>query len=64
MMTGNEISMLNATLIAEAVSTRTDMLVRFHKSQGIEDQKTISNFTKLGRIPGESLKGWIWHGME
>jgi len=40
------------------------MFVRYNRSQGIEDQKKLSNFVKLGRIPSESIRGWIRHGME
>ena len=55
---------LNCTFLGESITTRNDMFVRFAKSQGIEDQKKLSNFVKLGRIPSESLRGWLRNGME
>jgi len=55
---------LQLAFIAESICTRTDILVRFNRSQGIEDQKKLSAFTKLGRIPAESIRGWLRHGME
>ena len=55
---------LQLAFIAESICTRTDILVRYNRSQGIEDQKKLSAFTKLGRIPAESIRGWVRHGME
>ncbi|MHA1271768.1 MAG: hypothetical protein ACTSPY_18420 [Candidatus Helarchaeota archaeon] len=55
---------LNFTIIIESVSTRNDIFVKFDKSKGIQDQKTLSNFIKLGHVPSTTLRGWIRHAME
>jgi len=55
---------LNLLFACDEVTTHSDVFVRFNKSQGIEDQRKISNFTKIGRIPASSIRGWIRHGME
>ena len=55
---------LQFAFYGESISTGTDIFVRYNRSQGIEDQKKLSNYVKLGRIPAESIKGWIRHAME
>ena len=54
----------NLSFIADAITNRSDIFVRFGPSQGIEDQKKLSNFVKLGRISGETIRGWIRNAME
>ena len=59
-----DMDVLNLTFIADSINTRSDMFVRFGPSKGIEDQKTLSNFTKLGRVSGSSIRGYLRHGVE
>ncbi|MHA1250161.1 MAG: RAMP superfamily CRISPR-associated protein [Candidatus Helarchaeota archaeon] len=55
---------LDFYLIIESVSTGTDIYSRFGRSQGIQDQQTLSSFIKLGRVPGSTIRGWVRHAME
>ncbi|MHA1752626.1 MAG: RAMP superfamily CRISPR-associated protein [Candidatus Helarchaeota archaeon] len=55
---------LNFNILIETVSTRSDIYMKFDSSKGIQDQKSLTNFLKLGHIPATSLRGWIRHGME
>jgi len=55
---------IQTTFLGESVTTRSNIFVRFARSQGIADQKKLSNFIKLGRIPSESLKGWLRNAFE
>ena len=55
---------IEMVLLAESITTRSDMFVTFNNSQGIHDQKTLSGYTKLGRIPAETLRGWVRNAME
>ena len=55
---------LRLLFICDEVTTRSDIFVRFNNSKGIEDQRKLSNYTKLGRIPATSIRGWIRHSME
>ncbi|MHA1269822.1 MAG: RAMP superfamily CRISPR-associated protein [Candidatus Helarchaeota archaeon] len=55
---------LNLYFISESISTSTDIYARFNSSKGIQDQKIISSFVKLGRLPSSSIRGWIRHAME
>lgn len=50
--------------LAEQVTTRSNIYVKFSQSQGIANQKKMSNYVKLGRIPSESIRGWIRNAME
>ncbi len=54
----------NLKFMARSVSTGNDMYVRFNKSQGINDQLSLSNFVKLGHVPGTSIRGWIRASIE
>ena len=55
---------IHTTFLAESITTRSNIFVKFGKSQGIEDQKTLSSFTKLGRVNSESIKGWLRYNLE
>ncbi len=55
---------INVVFLCESITTRQDLFVTFGNSHGIFDQKKLSGYTKLGRIPGKTLKGWLRHGME
>ena len=55
---------LKLTFMTNSICTRNDMFVNFSDSQGILDQQTLSNFTKLGKVPASTLRGWIRNGVE
>ncbi len=55
---------LNFRFLSKSMTFRQDIYTNYQKSQGANDQKSLSNFVKYGRIPASSLKGCLRHGME
>ncbi len=55
---------IEVIFICGSFTSRQDLFVTFGNSHGILDQRKLSGFTKLGRISGKTLRGWLRHGLE
>ncbi|NVM53921.1 MAG: hypothetical protein HWN66_09480 [Candidatus Helarchaeota archaeon] len=53
----------DTVFLAESVTTRANNLVMITHPKNERDRKKVSPFTKIGRIGGHTIKGWIRHAM-
>jgi hypothetical protein len=55
---------INYEFLGESVTTRSNNLVMIAKAKNEVDRKKQSPFAKLGRIGGQSIRGWLRHAVE
>jgi len=55
---------IETVFLAESVTTRANNLVMINNAKNEADRKKMSPFAKLGRVAGQSIRGWIRHAME
>lgn len=54
---------IDTVFLAESVTTRSNTLVLITNAKNEADRKKQSPFAKIGRIGGQSIKGWLRHAM-
>jgi len=54
---------IETVFLAESVTTRSNYLVMITNAKNEADRKKQSPFTKIGRVGGQTIKGWIRHAM-
>lgn len=54
---------IDTVFLAESVTTRSNTLVMITNPKNEADRKKQSPFAKVGRVPGQSIKGWLRHAM-
>ncbi|MFX1293339.1 MAG: hypothetical protein ACFFD2_00575, partial [Promethearchaeota archaeon] len=62
-MTNNR-QCIRTTLLCESVTNRSNVLVMITHATNDRDRKQTSPYVKVGRISGQTLRGWIRHAME
>lgn len=55
---------VETVFLAEAVTTRANHLVMVTNPKSEADRKKMSPFAKIGRIGGQTIRGWVRHAME
>jgi hypothetical protein len=53
-----------ATLLCESFTNRSNVLVMVGQAKSERDRRQTSPYAKVGRIAGQTLRGWIRHAME
>ena len=59
-----KMKIINTVFLAESVTTRSNLLVMITHPKNEADRKKQAPFSKLGRIGGQTLRGWVRHAME
>ena len=54
---------IETVFLAESVTTRSNYLVMITNAKNEADRKKQSPFTKIGRVGGQTIKGWVRHAM-
>ncbi|NVM29077.1 MAG: hypothetical protein HWN65_09545 [Candidatus Helarchaeota archaeon] len=52
------------TLLCESFTNRSNVLVMVGQAKNERDRRQTSPFAKVGRIAGQTIRGWIRHTME
>jgi len=60
----NNKKIIQAVLLCESFTNRSNVLVMFNHAKNELERKHISPFAKIGRISGQSLRGWLRHAIE
>ncbi len=55
---------INTVFLAESVMTRSNILVMVSHPKSEAERKSQSPFSKLGRIGGQTIRGWLRHAVE
>ena len=58
-----EKKVIETAFLGESVTNRSNALVMFTHAKNESERKKQSPFTKVGRIGGQTIKGWIRHAM-
>ncbi len=53
-----------AILLCESFTNRSNVLVMVGQAKSERDRKQTSPYAKVGRIAGQTIRGWIRHAME
>ena len=59
-----KMKVINTVFLAESVTTRSNLLVMITHPKNESERKKQAPFSKLGRIGGQTLRGWLRHAME
>lgn len=55
---------ISTTLLCESFTNRSNILVMVGHAKNERDRKQTSPFVKVGRVGGQTIRGWIRHAME
>ena len=59
-----QIKVIDAVFLAESVTTRSNVLVMINQAKNELERKKMSPYAKLGRVSGQSIRGWLRHALE
>jgi len=53
-----------AVMLCESFTNRSNILVMMNNAQNERERKQTSPYAKVGRIAGQTIRGWLRHAME
>lgn len=60
----NDKKIIQTVLLCESFTNRSNVLVMFSHARNELERKRITPFAKVGRISGQTLRGWLRHAVE
>lgn len=60
----NSRKVIPTVLVCESFTNRSNVLVMINQAKSERDRRLTSPYAKIGRISGQTIRGWIRHSME